>query len=253
MKVLPFQGIIKNIIEFLQREHIERTVFKLLLVVWFFVIIAVIVLWVTHSTRSDIEKIGLETTTDATYPFLNASEIQQYESSLTLAKYPEEIEKYTSKMKRDPFSDHAEELLARPLGGAKYDFVLKSVEKVQLPLVYKGYIELPDKIIGQINWRDATRFVKTGSTLDNYRICSISKEKIEAIDEKGKKIEFERNKPVFSEELRAVLYDSVSDRTFDVQIASEIENYKVIDIAPEYVILLADGKEIRLEKRAEYQ
>lgn len=242
-----FANVVKKLIGLMPKFNIEKLVFKTMLGVWVFVIFTVIILRIFLGARDDVERRITEAATDMKLPITKKSEIANYESFLNLVKYPEGIEEYTGGIKRDPFSEYKEELAIQPLAGIGHDFVLKSIDRVQLPLVYKGYIELPDTIIGQINWQDTTRFVKIGSILNGYRIHSITKEKIEAIDEEARKVKFELNKPVFSNELHAVLYDNISKKTFSVRARSEIDEYKVIKIEPDYVILLTKETEIRLE------
>ncbi len=247
MKISDLSNLIKRLIEIIPKRDIEKLIFKILLGIWLFVIVAVVILRVTFEAHNDIEKKIIETATSVKFPAEAKTDMKKYEALLNLAKYPEGIEKYTRGIKRDPFSEH-KEIMITPTGAIKYDFVLRSIDRMPLPMVYKGYIELPDRIIGQMNWRDATRFVEPGLTLNGYRISSVSKEKIEAMDEKGKKIEFEINKPVLGDELQAILYDNVSKETFNVGLSSEIADYKVVDIAPNYVILLSEEKEIKLER-----
>ena len=246
MKIPDFLNFAKKLIDYIPRRDIEKFVFKVLFVLWLFFVAAVIILSGTlDGRRSDIDKImgagsGMRPLSDL------KSELERYEALLELTKYPEDVQGYVQCLRRDPFSEYKETAIIIP--GAEYDFVLKSVVHLPLPMVYKGYIELPDKIIGQINWLDSTRFAEVGSRLNGYRIKAISKNEIEAVDRKGKEIIFKLGKPVLGDELQAVLYDNISGRTFTVAPASEIADYKVIDIAPDYVILVSNGEEIKLKK-----
>ncbi len=245
MKIPDFLNFAKKLIGYIPRRDIEKFVFKVLFVLWLLFVTAVIVLSGTlDGRRGDIDRIM--GTGSGTRPSSDLkSELERYEALLNLAKYPEDVRGYAQCLRRDPFSEYKETVI---IPGAEYDFVLKSVIQLPLPMVYKGYIELPDKIIGQINWLDSTRFVEVGSRLNGYLIKAISKNEIEAIDQKGKEIRFNLGKPVFGDDLQAVLYDNISGKTFTVAPASDIADYKVIDIAPNYVILVSNGEEIRLEK-----
>ncbi len=247
MKIPDLFNLIKRLIEIIPKRDIEKLIFKILLGIWLLVIVVVVILRVTLEAHNDIEKKIIEAATSVKFPAEAKTDMKKYETLLNLAKYPEGIEKYTRGIKRDPFSEY-KEITITPTAAIKHDFVLRSIDRMPLPMVYKGYIELPDRIIGQMNWRDATRFVEPGLTLNGYRISSVSKEKVEAIDEKGEKIEFELNKPIFGDELQAILYDNVSKETFNVGLSSEIADYKVVDIAPNYVILLSEDEEIKLER-----
>jgi hypothetical protein len=248
MKITGFIDLVKKIAGFIPIYNIEKFIFKILLGVWAFVILTVVILKAVLGTRDDIERRITEAATNVKFSTMKKSDIVRYESLLNLAKYPEGIEKYTRLIDRDPFSEYKKKHGVQIFDTAQYDFVLESIEKVQLPMIYRGYIELTDMIIGQINWHDTTRFIKVGSTINGYKIQDISKEKIEVIDANGKLIVFELNKPVYGEELQAILYDNISKKTFSVRLATTIGTYKVIDITPEYVILLAKGVEIKLKK-----
>jgi hypothetical protein len=249
MKKPDFKNSIKKLNEFLTKQDIEKIAFKALAGIWVLVILIVAVLRFAHGAREDIERKIIEAATDVKLrAVIKESEFVRYESLLSSVKYPEGSEEYTRAIKRDPFSEYTGEVTVKPGISAKHDFIIKSIERVQLPLVYKGYIELSDRIIGQINWRDSTRFVKVGSSLNSYSIRNITKDRIEAIDGKGQKVDFELNKPVFGDELEAMLYDNITNETFNVRLETEIDEYKVIDIAPDYVILLAKDIEIKLEK-----
>jgi hypothetical protein len=251
MEIQSFANItkgLKDIIELISKRNIEKGIFKILLGVWLFVILLTIILIAVLGPRYDIEKKVIKAATGENALVIGKAEIVKYESLLNSLKSPEGIEKYTREIKYDPFAEYKKDFTIQPSGVAKYDFVLKYIDKIQLPLVYKGYIELPDKIIGQMDWQGKTRFVEIGATLSDYTIYSLSKEKMEAIDKKGKKIEFRLNKRVFGDELQAVLYDNISHKEVNVKVASEIGDYKVIDIAPDYVILLTKGVEVKLTK-----
>lgn len=247
MKIPDFSGSIKKLADFIHKRNIEKLIFKALVAIWLLVIIVVIILRMTDNARNNIEEKIKEAATHVSITAKAKTDIGKYEILLNLAKYPEGIEKYTREIKMDSFSEY-KKAAVKPAEGQEYDFTLRSIDSVPLPMIYRGYIELPDKIIGQINWHEATRFVETGTTLNGYRICDISKEKIEAIDENGQKIEFELNKYVSGDELEAVLYDNLSEKAFNARLSSEIGDYKVVDIAPNHVILLSKGVEIRLEK-----
>ncbi|MEA3305733.1 MAG: hypothetical protein U9R52_02850, partial [Candidatus Omnitrophota bacterium] len=185
-----------------------------------------------------------EAATSVKPPAANPSEIAMYKSLLDTVKHPKSIGEYTHEIRQDPFSEYREML---PVAfGAERDFVLKSVDRMPLPLIYKGYIELPDRIIGQVDLEGATRFVKAGSTLNGYRILSVSRKKIEMTDASGKKLDFLLHRPVAGDELTAVLYDTLSKRTFTVYVFTEIGDYKVVDITPEYVILQYRDKEKKI-------
>ena len=247
MEIKVFSSMLKKLLDFVPRRDIEKLIFKILLGAWLIIIVLASIFKAGIGVRDDIERKITEAARGVKPQLKDVIDVGKYEALLNLTKYPEGIDKYVQAIYRDPFSEYKEVTVKRKKGEIKYDFVLKAVKQMPLPAVYKGFIELEDKIIGQINWHDATRFVETGSSLNGYKIQSVSREMVVALDGKGQRIEFKLNKPVLGDELEAVLYDNVSRKTFNVGISSEIDEYKVIDIAPNYVILLLKGKEIRLD------
>ncbi len=246
MKGSQISDIIKKVLDALPKHNLEKIIFKILLGMWIVVIIGLIGITFMLEARNDIE-VKMVAAATAVKPYARTrSYIDRYEQILNREKGPEDIKKYSYDIKGDPFSEY-KDLVIQKRGKKDHDFALQSINRVKLPLVYKGYIELEEKIIGQINWQNTTRFVEAGSMLDGFKILSVTKERIEAINEGGKKILFELDKPVFGDQLEAILYDRVSQRTYAVKLASEIDDYKVIDIAPNYVILISKGIETRLE------
>lgn len=247
MKIQDLSDRTKKIIESVPKGNIEKFVFKILLGVWIAVILVGVVVGNLLGRRDYIQEKIIENAAGTGHKLPDKSDFAKYESLFTLVKYPEAIEQYTHRIKRDPFLEYSGEA-AQLVLPFEHDFELKSIERVPLPMVYRGYIELPDRIIGQLNWYDATRFVRVGSAIDGYKIRDITKKKLEATDEGGQNIEFELNKPVFSDKLQAILYDNVSGKTFSVRVSTVIGAYEVTEITPRYVILLSEGKETKLEK-----
>jgi len=246
MKIPDLSNLLKRLVDHIPKRDIEKLVFKTLLGVWALVTVASAVLRVAIGGRDDIEKKMIEAARDVESLQKEKLDMGKYEALLTVAKYPEGLEEYLSEISRDPFSER-KAIIAKPSARQDYDFALKSVDHIPLPMVYRGFIELPDRIIGQVNWRDETRFVELGTALNGYKIRDISKKKIDAINEKGQELEFKLNEVIYGNELQAVLYDRLSRETFDVRQSAEIGEYKVIDIGPNYVILNLKGKELKLE------
>ncbi len=250
MRVPKITDAIKKIADLLPKSNIEKMVLKTLIAIWVVTLLAVVGLKAVKSTRDSIEKKISETATSMRIsPSVSLEEIKKYEGILKGAEYPESKDAYAKGVKRDPFAKYNPEVA--PVGVVSvtaHDFVLRSIGYVPLPIMYKGYIEMPDKLIGQINWKDTTKFVEDGGALNGYKIQRVAKDRIEAIDAEGRKINFLLNKPVLSDKLSALLYDNISKKTFNVEIAGVIDDYKVIDIQPDCVILLSKGSEIKLTK-----
>ncbi|MDD5681079.1 MAG: hypothetical protein PHI59_07540 [Candidatus Omnitrophica bacterium] len=239
----------KKITDFLPKTNVEKLALKTFIIIWIVTLFVTISLRAVKGNYDSIEKrISDMATKMRISPSVSPDEIKKYEALLNRIEYPETESVYAQKVKRDPFSAYTEEVIDATATTAEHVFSLRSIGHVPLPVMYKGYIELADKLIGQVSWKDATRFVEPGTSLNGYKIQRITKEKIDVIDEQGRKINFILNKPVLSDKLNAVLYDSISKKTFTVEMSGVIDDYKVIDIQPDYVILLSKGAQIKLTR-----
>lgn len=249
MRLPKISDYIKRVTDILPKRDVEKLVLKVLIAMWIITFLAVLSLRTIKGASDSVEKKISEMATKIQIsPSVSLGEMKKYEAMLNGAEYPEPAGEYVQEVKRDPFAKYNEELAKVVTTTTEHDFALKSTGNVPLPVIYKGYIELPDKLIGQLNWKEATRFVEAGTLLNGYKILRVAKNKIDAIDEKGRKMEFLLNKPVLSDKLNAVLYDNISKKTFSVEAGSVIDDYKVVDIQPGCVILLSKGSEIKLTK-----
>ncbi|MBU4488444.1 MAG: hypothetical protein KKI13_05200 [Candidatus Omnitrophica bacterium] len=250
MRFPKIQDLLKKITDILPKKDVEKIALKILVAIWIIVTISTFGLRFAKDEGDDIEKkISDAATKVPISPSVNQGDMKKYEKLINLSQYPEPMSEYDLKRRRDPFSKYVEEAAQIGAQPTEHDFTLKTIGRVPLPVVYRGFIELPNKLIGQINWKDSTRFVEKGSSLNGYKILTISKEKIGAVDEQGVKWDFVLNKPVPSDKLNAVLYDKISKKTYTVEASSVIDGYKVIDIQPDCVILLSKGSEIKLTEQ----
>ncbi|MBL7071186.1 MAG: hypothetical protein ISS26_03315 [Candidatus Omnitrophica bacterium] len=239
---------IKGLAELIPRQDMEKFVFKMLLFAWGIIII-LIAMKVFLGPRDYIKRRILNAATVVKKGSMEQADIAKYESVFSLVKYPEAIDVYSQKVTRDPFSEQKHEAETKDVVTSERDFVILSIERIPLPMVYKGYIELPDKIIGQVNWHEATKFVNHGSVIYEYKIERILKDRLIASDKNGARIEFNLNKPVLTDKLEAVLYDNVSLETYSVRLSSQLEGYKIVEITPNSVVLKNEGIETMLEKK----
>lgn len=248
MRVPKITNAIKKMVDLLPKSNIEKIVLKALITIWIVTLLAVVGLKAVTGTRGGIEKKISDTATNMRIsPSVSPEEMKKYEWILKGAEYPESKDAYVKDAKRDPFSKYTPETAAA-VPAAAHDFVLDSIGNVPLPIMYKGYIEMPDKLIGQICCRNATRFVEDGGALNGYKIQRVAKDRIEAIDAEGGRVDFMLNKPVLSDKLNAVLYDNISQKVYTVETDSLIDDYKVVDIQPDCVILLLKDSKIKLTK-----
>jgi len=249
MEVRNISDRIKGVVELIPKHDIEKFVFKLLLFTWGLIIIILIVLKAIIGPRDYVKRKMMEAAKRTEKSPIEQADIIGYESVFSAVKYPETLEAYSINISRDPFSERRPEPETIDAVQTDHDFVVMSIEKIPLPLVYRGYIELPDRIIGQVNWHKSTRFVNPGSVLNDYTIKSISKDMISVTYIDGREIEFKLNTPVLTDHLQAVLYDNTSKETYSVQMSTQIGKYEVVEIFRDHVIISIDGKETRLEKK----
>ncbi len=249
MGFAKIENLPNKIADILPKKGAEKMILKALMLLWVIVLVVTFGLRLTKDKSDDIEKKMSAAAVKIPIPFYQGrDEMENYEKLLDFSQHPEPMSEYSLKFQRDPFSKYVERADRAGSQAASRDFTLKAVGNVPLPVVYKGFIELSDKLIGQVSWKDSTRFVEEGGSLNSYKILAVSKEKISAIDECGKEWDFFMNKPVMGDKLNAVLYDSVLKKTYTVEVASVIDDYKVIDIQSDCVILLLKGSEIKLTK-----
>lgn len=248
MNATKISDLFKKIVYSVPKKDVEKIILKILIILWVITAAVTFGIRIMKSGDSGIEKkISEAVTKMPMLPSVTQGEIKKYEDILDFSQYPEPVSEYSLKLVRDPFSKYAEVIQAGSPSTA-HEWTLMSVGNVPLPIIYKGFIELPDKLIGQIIWKGSTKFVEKGASLNGYRVVSVTMEKISAVDEDGRRWEFLLNKPVLSDKLNAVIYDNVSRKTYTVEAAAIIDDYKVIDIQPDYVILLSNGVEIKLTK-----
>ncbi len=120
---------------------------------------------------------------------------------------------------------------------------LVSTEPIILPFIYNGYIETEKAdIIAQVNWAEKTHFVKKGERFRDYKVIEILKKTLIAEGKEGRLV-LEFKKPVRGKELVAVLYDELDEKTYTVRKEEEINNYKILDIKANSVVLWGENKE----------
>ncbi len=241
-------ALLKGIAERIPRENLERTIFIVCTGAWIIAMVTVTVLRFTLDTGEAIEKRIAAAATAIRTEDISSVDITRYEALLEREKYPENLVHYTGTLAHNPFSPHKERIVVEEDTGPSHLFELKSIDRVKLPLMYRGFIELPDKIIAQINWQTHTQFVNKGTRLNGYTVEDITKDVIVIREHNGKLLNFTLNKPVYGDEYEAVLYDSVTEKTYNVRESSTIDEYKVVDITPTYVIVTDNNTTVRLDR-----
>jgi len=242
-------GLLKKVLDRIPRKNLEIFAMKGMAALWAATVLGVIFMAVASGFKGDLETRIIRHATKAGYKFIDEERVEFYKSFATALQNPEFKSTYTQGITRDPFLAYEKGHFQAAATSNIHDFDLREVKRMMLPMVYKGYIELPTYVVGQINWENDTIFVKDGSMLYEMEIKHVQKSRITALDKKGREVIMELEKPVFSNELEAVLYDSISGQFYTIHQDAMIDQYKVVDITHDYVILISEGKEIKLERQ----
>jgi len=126
---------------------------------------------------------------------------------------------------------------------------LVSVQPVQLPFTYNGFIQIPDgTVIGQISWSGKTYFVKKGGKFRDYKVIGIDKMMMTVEDKHGQRLALDYKKPVKGTELIASLYNSIDEKTYEVRKDDQISEYKILDIKTDSVIIYGQNKQWVINK-----
>ncbi|MFH0771843.1 MAG: hypothetical protein V1933_04425 [Candidatus Omnitrophota bacterium] len=162
-----------------------------------------------------------------------------YSSIIERLKLPYQISRYQPLIARNIFS--------RPEKAMSVfnpeSLILVSVNAVNLPFVYTGFIQTANGgIIGQINWMDKTYFVKKNDNFKDYKVLDIDKNMIR-IEGKEGALSLEFKKPSKGKELIAVLYNTVTQKKYEARKGDELDGYKILDISKDNVILYGQNKQ----------
>ena len=118
-------------------------------------------------------------------------------------------------------------------------FELLSVKRLQLPVIFSGYITKSDgSTVVQMNLKNETHFVSEGDVFDSYRVRRIEEEHI-TLENNGKLINLQYNKAYQTENFVAVLYDSAAKCKMAARKGEYVGSFEVTEI---------DDKGIKIRK-----
>ena len=162
-------------------------------------------------------------------------------------------------MKRDPFSKYGTALADNVPGQDTYavaetaaeelmDIELMSIDNEILPIVYKGFMDMPGgDIIAQVNYEQSTHFVRINDTIKGWSILRIDKKQLVAKGPANREIVFGYNKPVKGEGFVATIKDTKTGKSVSVKKGESLEDYLVSDIKDTSVTLKKSGNVFNLE------
>ncbi len=237
----------KKLSELFLIKDLEKRIFRGLLTLWGIVFLGTFVMsFFMQGAAHRLEEQMDNMASSAKQAFMPRAELQLYEDILTRAKYPKGIADYRVLTGRNPFAkvQRAEAVVTDTT--SRHDFVLRTIDRIPLPIMYQGFIELPDKVIGQVAWKGTTKFVESGEALNGYTILSVQRDYLDIKLEDGTEHRLNYKTPIPGKELRAVLYDNIGDKTYTAVKTWGLDGYSVVDIQEDRVILLFKGEELEL-------
>ncbi len=128
-------------------------------------------------------------------------------------------------------------------------FVLRAIEKEEIPIIFKGSIVRGDQvIIAQINWGNKTFFVKPNEMLKQWLISEITENFVIIKDAESQPFTLFLNKVTYSEMMVASVLYTKENKIYRVKVGDTIDDYKVLDIKNENVIVSNKNSQIIISK-----
>jgi hypothetical protein len=171
--------------------------------------------------------------------------IDEYRGMIDGLKRDKEYSSYASDFERNGFLKYIEPPPEIP------PFQLKAVRRKYLDIEYKGFIEsLSRGVVAQLKIKDRTFFVKEGDEVQGYTIERVRSEYLLLKDSNGSEYRLPLREQVLSNEYEAAIYVTKTHKTVRAEIGDIINNFKVLDISPNNVVLLnqKSNQELIIEK-----
>ncbi|MFH1778525.1 MAG: hypothetical protein ABH847_00620 [Candidatus Omnitrophota bacterium] len=171
-------------------------------------------------------------------------DIKFYTTILERLKAPFDITRYQGLLTRNIFIKPEKPLIVFSPESLR----LVSVEPIVLPFVYKGYIQTASgTIIGQVNWGEKTYFIKKGDKFKDYKVIDIQRKTL-TVEGKEGLLFLEFKKPAKGKELIAKVYNELDQKTYELRKEEELNNYKILDITADSVVIWGENKEWVIKK-----
>ncbi len=241
MKKLDVTKIINDV--FFDVNNLKKETFFLLLIIWIIIVIIFSALSFSLNAKYNENKnrIGLQKKAK-----VSKTDGAEYDKLLNKLINPEKLDYYNSLLTRDIFSETKVPVVIEiaPV------FEIRSIERLPLSFMYKGFIETPDgSLLAQFNWDGSTKFVRTGDKIKGFKILEITKQAVLIQTPENLKISLKNNKVALGGDYQIVFFDSANKKTYTLKKNELlIGKYKVIDINDDSVILLKDNEKITLKK-----
>lgn len=159
--------------------------------------------------------------------------LRPYEAVIETVNQDTDFGEYAQYFKRNSFKEFVIPPPPLPM------FEIRSVKQLYVNAVYKGFIESVAGIVGQIQIGERTHFVREGDEIKGYRIDRLRRSYAMIRDIRDDKdIRLPIRERVLSDEFEAVLYLPRDKKVVKTKIGDKIENFRVLDISTDYVVLL---------------
>jgi hypothetical protein len=171
--------------------------------------------------------------------------IEKYATLMDNLKTDKDYSNYSTAFKRNGFLKYIEPPPEIP------PFQLKAVRRKYLDIEYKGFIEsLSRGVVAQLKIKDRTFFVKEGDEVQGYTVKRVRSEYLLLTDSNGSEYRLPLREQVLSNEYEAAIYVTKTHKTVRAEIGDVINNFKVLDISPNNVVLLnqKSNQELIIEK-----
>lgn len=175
----------------------------------------------------------------------SASKGNPYSETIERLKSPFPVSRYDGLVTRNIFMKPEKP----PVVFSPDNLKLVSVQNIPLPFMYNGFILTANNtIIGQVSWSGKTYFVKKGGKFRDYKVIDIDKKTMAVENKDGQLLILDYQKPAKGTELIAELHDPTEEKTYEVRKDDQINEYKVLDIKTDNVVLYGQNKEWVINK-----
>lgn len=174
-------------------------------------------------------------------------ELAQEQASLRELQQPPSLETYQGRISRDPFFEQraiAEDVV-------EDRFTLRDIHPIPHPIVFQGYLELPDgRLLGQVNVDRRTALVELEEVVAGYQVTGISKAALDVRTPGGESLRLPYRTPVVSGAFEATLHDRQAQATLTVRKGFEGQGFRVVEVTAEHVVLWTQRRTVTLRAAA---
>ena len=221
-------------------SNIEKIVFAILIVISLIVIIFYQggIYMKGQTIKNQMAKLKFNS------PPKDIEGVEGYENLLVQLKQADNFSNYESNMSRNGFLKFIEPLPKIP------PFELKAVLKMYLNVEYRGFIESLSGTVGQLKVSGRSHFVKEGDEVDGYTVERVRNDYMLIKSTDGVEYRLPLGKKILSDNYEAALYVTKTHKTVKVKLGDMLNDFKVLDISPNSVVLFNQNvnKKLIVEK-----